>query len=270
MNISLITVNYKNTRITKRFINSLEECYNSEKIKIYIIDNHSTQKSKSELIEIKNKSFLNIHLEFNSENFFYWPAVGNLLSKIYCNQVFPEWTIICNNDIIFNQRSLFDKLQKLDGDLFNLIGPSIESSQNKDLNPFLKKDLNLLHRIYWKVYFKSYFFANFLNALRKFSLLRKRNKEEIYKSKHVYAVHGSFIFFSRYFFIKGGYLDKNFKLYCEELTTAEISRKIGCKIFHIPELRVFHNNHSSTKKMKKKLIFELAKESHNYFIRKYK
>ena len=55
----------------------------------------------------------------------------------------------------------------------------------------------------------------------------------------------------------------------EELTTAEIAKKIGCKIFYKPDLVVKHNEHSSVKNINKKDLFYLARESHRYFLNKY-
>ena len=68
------------------------------------------------------------------------------------------------------------------------------------------------------------------------------------KLSPVYAVHGSAIIFSKHFFKAGGKIDKNFKLYCEELSNAEIASKIGCKIFYDPDLKIIHSEHNSTKK----------------------
>ena len=64
-------------------------------------------------------------------------------------------------------------------------------------------------------------------------------------------------------------LDSNFKLFCEELTIAEILRKIGCSIFFLPDLNLIHCEHSSTKKHDRKKLFKIAKESHKYFIQEY-
>ena len=66
-------------------------------------------------------------------------------------------------------------------------------------------------------------------------------------NSQVYAVHGSAILFSK-FFLKNGFIDPEFRLFSEELTTAEIAKKIGCKIFYKPDLVVKHNEHSSVKK----------------------
>ena len=93
--------------------------------------------------------------------------------------------------------------------------------------------------------------------------------KKIKETKKVYAVHGSMIFFSKKYFLKGGIIDDGFKLYCEELSTAEISKKIGCDIYYIPNIKVLHNEHSNTNKIGKYELFKLAKESHWYFIKKY-
>ena len=56
------------------------------------------------------------------------------------------------------------------------------------------------------------------------------------------------IFFQNYSFLNGGYLDTKFKMYCEEMSTAEIVKKIGGKIIYIPQLEAIHNEHSSIQK----------------------
>ena len=59
-------------------------------------------------------------------------------------------------------------------------------------------------------------------------------------------------------------------MYGEELTTAEIARKIGCKISFLADLRIFHNEHTSIAKVnKKKKLFKIGKESHNFFLNNY-
>ena len=58
----------------------------------------------------------------------------NLILKKY-----PDWTIICNNDILFNDKFFFDKLFKYDGKIYNVIGPNIVTNDNKQLNPFMNK-----------------------------------------------------------------------------------------------------------------------------------
>ena len=58
-------------------------------------------------------------------------------------------------------------------------------------------------------------------------------------------------------------------MYGEELTTAEIARKIGCKISFLTDLRIFHNEHTSIAKINKKKLFKIGKESHHFFLKNY-
>ena len=81
-NILLITINFKNTSLTKKLIQSIELSI-TEKIdlKIIIIDNLSSKSTRSELNKISKESPLNIELSFNKENLFYWPAFKKYYKK---------------------------------------------------------------------------------------------------------------------------------------------------------------------------------------------
>ena len=269
MNFLLITINYGNTNITKKLIGSIEDCYIKSKIKIIIGDNNSTKKTKKELKDIKNNSSLDIDLLFFDNNLFYWPAAQNIIVKKIKSQIdIPNWTIVCNNDIIINDKEFFNNLSKYNGDKHTVIGPKILTHNKKNLNPFMKKPMNNFIKLYWKLYFKSFWISLVFNFLNKIKVFYK--KEIIDDSiNQVYAIHGSIMIFSKTFFLKGGYLDSKFNLFCEELTTAEITKKIGGRIFYIPQLEVVHNEHTSTSKINKKILYEFAKKSHNYFINEY-
>ena len=269
MNISVITVNYKNTKPTKELVNSIEKCNKNDNIKIIIADNDSSPQSQNELNKIKNSSFLDIDLFFFKENRFYWPAAKKIIfEKDKSIHNYSDWIIVCNNDILFNDKYFFANLEKFNGKKLNIIGPKILDQDNNNLNPLMIRRISNFELLFWNFYFKSYIFSKFLN---KFLLLKKIIiKKNLYEDNtQVYAVHGSAIIFSNFFFQRGGHLDDKFELYCEELTTAEIARKIGLKTFYVPSLHLKHNEHSSTRRLKKKDIFNKAKKSHNYFVKKY-
>ncbi len=267
MSTYLITVNYGNSNPTKDLIQSIENCYLNNNLKIFIADNQSTEKSKEELLIIKNSSFLDIELIFFEKNYFYWTAAEKVLTRNLKNSN-PSWVIICNNDIIIKTKTFFNDLYKLDGKHYNVIGPKIINKERINLNPFMLKPLTTFRRFYWYVYFRSFYFSILLRFFSniKGSMNLYKAQEEI---KKVYAVHGSAIIFSNFFFKKGGKLDTGFKMFCEELTTAEISKKIGCEIFYYPKLELLHNEHTSTKNANSKDLFLFAKKSHHYFLNKY-
>ena len=69
-NIVLITVNYKNTSITEKFVLSANQCRNNSVISIIIVDNQSTQKSVKELEIIGNNSKIDVTILPSKENLF--------------------------------------------------------------------------------------------------------------------------------------------------------------------------------------------------------
>ena len=269
MKFLIITINYGDIKSTRLLIKSIEKIVGKHEVKLFIGDNGSTDKSNFHLNKLKEKSYLDIELCFYKKNYFYWPAAKKIFDK-YINEFNepPDWTIVCNNDIIFNDNNFFDNLSIIKSKDFDVIGPNIMNKENKNLNPFMKSPMSKIKNLYWKVYYKSFALSLVLNFLKKLvpsqQLLKNINKVD-----KVYAVHGSIVVFSKFFFKKGGYFDINFNLFCEELTTAEIARKIGANVFYVPELKVLHNEHTSTKKINKKELFKFARESHFYFNKKY-
>ena len=127
--------------------------------------------------------------------------------------------------------------------------------------------LSKLRTFYWKLYFLSYFISIIMLFTKRWltPFLIKSNSEKIITSKTVYAVHGSAILFSNYFFRHGGWLDDNFEMYGEELTVAEIAKKLDLPITYYPELKITHFEHQSTGFSDKRSLYSKAKDSYKYF-----
>ena len=180
MKIWLITVNYKDTRPTIDLIESLEKLKITFDLTIFIADNESSEKTKNILKILKNKSSLNIELFFFKKNYYYWNAANLILKEKIINHYRPHWTIICNNDIIFNDKLFFEKLKKYDSKKFHLIGPNILNKRKIQLNPFMVTPLNSRKIFFWDIFFKSYYLSLFLKIIlkiKKFFLLPLNQKK---------------------------------------------------------------------------------------------
>ena len=138
MNIWLFTVNFGDTKPTNELIDSIKKCNKNNKINITIIDNKSSKKSKTSLEKIKHKHDLKIETIYNKSNYYYWPSVSKVLSKKFKKNDYPDWLIICNNDIVLIDEKLFQKLDDIDGDICSVFGPNIINSKNKSLNQYLQ------------------------------------------------------------------------------------------------------------------------------------
>ena len=267
--ILIITVNFHNSEKTIELLNSISK---NKKIELWVEDNESTKASfnslKSQILDFE----FNISIFPHTENNYYWGAFNKALSRLPKDfETWPEWIIICNNDIQIDT-NFFKKLSKLDYKKCHIIAPSIISSEkNKDLNPFFEKPFTKIEKLYYAlVYLNKYFsliiqfFGSKVNKIR--NSFHSNTKIE----KVIYAPHGACMVFSKHFFIKGGYLDTNFKMFGEEISTAEIAKKIGALIIYKPELIVKHFDHNSTKNISWDLLYEISKETYTHLKKTYK
>lgn len=267
MDLWLITVNYGNIETTKGLVDSLMDCHNINSVKVAIADNASSQKSKNGLQKIIDNTTLDIEIFLNDQNHFYWPAAKKVLSILKKeSKNYPDWVMICNNDITFNDKNFFNKLEKLDKNRFPIIGPNVKNELGNSLNPFMVAPLKAIDHLYWWLYFLSYptshLFKVIKNWIKRFQI---NQGDMIYKTiSPVYAVHGSAILFSSHFFNEGGWLDDNFEMYGEELTVAEIAKTNGLPITYCPDLNLLHHEHANTKKINKKHIFNKGRDAHRY------
>jgi len=267
MNLWLITVNYGNIEMTKGLINSLMCCHNINSIRVGIADNASSDKSIAELEKIMDNAIIDIEIFSFKQNHFYWPAAKKVIFNLKEKwKNYPDWIMICNNDITFVDNEFFKKLQKLDKKNFPIIGPNIKNDSGLALNPFMVNSMRKFDHLYWSLYFLSYPTSRTIRIIKNWfqKISSSPGESRLKTNSPVYAVHGSAILFSSYFFEKGGWLDDNFEMYGEELTVAEIAKKIALPITYCPDLHLLHHEHTITKKINKKFIFNKSKDAHRY------
>ena len=271
--ILFITVNYRNTEITENFIQSFENLDLKENASIVIVDNDSTKESKDSLKNISKKSKLDIRLVFCSNNLYYWGGANYVLKKLNLDiDNFPDWIIICNNDIIFNKIDLIVKLQNIKSNNYAVLAPSIISIKSKkNQNPHILNPISTLGRLYYNIFFINSVTGLIIYKLRTMlnNIFNMYSNKKIIKPMEIYAPHGSFMIFSKIFFNNGGWIDSNFEMFAEELTTAEIVKRLKMKIFFNPDLEVMHDEHSISGSRNWKENFYTFKRAYYYFQKEY-
>ena len=271
--ILFITVNYRNTEITENFIQSFENLDLKENASIVIVDNDSTKESKESLKSISKKSKLDIRLVFCSNNLYYWGGANYVLKKLNLDiDNFPDWIIICNNDIIFNKIDLIVKLQNIKSNNYAVLAPSIISTKSKkNQNPHILNPISTLGRLYYNIFFINSVTGLIIYKLRTMlnNIFNMYSNKKIIKPMEIYAPHGSFMIFSKIFFNNGGWIDSNFEMFAEELTTAEIVKRLKMKIFFNPDLEVMHDEHSISGSRNWKENFYTFKRAYYYFQKEY-
>ncbi len=267
--ILIITVNYKDTNVTENFVHSLGNLDASDKVKLVVVDSASTPKTKDNLQSLLHSSTLKTQLIVSASNTFYWGGVALALDTLDLNYANgPSWIIVCNNDILFTQQDFLEQLIALDPDKYPVIGPTIYSSvTGKNLNPYMDQPIRRLEKIYLSLFYINYVTARIMQISLKWlkKLLATLKRPSPSKIKKIYAPHGSFVIFSNQYFKRGGWIDSNYEMYGEEVTTAEIAKKNKIPIFFVPDLKVLHVIHSSTTSHSWKREFNYAKTAYLYY-----
>jgi len=220
---------------------------------------------------IAKESTLDIKIIFSSVNLFYWGGANYALNSLGLDfNDYPDWIIICNNDILFNKSDFLSKLLRLKTNDYPILAPAILSSRtSKNLNPFISKPINTFARLYYSIYYINSLTAFAIYNIRKLlKILFSRFYKTINQRSIIYAAHGSFIIFSKHFFKQGGFLDQNLTMHGEEFTTAEIARSIKMPIYYDPGMEVIHVDHSSNS-MNWFKSFYSTKKAYYYFLKEY-
>jgi|ETNmetMinimDraft_9_1059917.scaffolds.fasta_scaffold14610_3 GT2 family glycosyltransferase len=271
--ILIITVNYRNTSVTEDFIHSLEKVHEFQRVQLVIVDSASTNATKEELEALLHNSSLHTQIICSDQNTYYWGGVALAIKHLKLEfSMGPKWLIACNNDILFTQQDFLKQLIALDPDKYPVIGPTIYSSvTGKNLNPAMAKPINIFGKFYYSILFINPKTARLIQIIRQMTqkLFYTVFKRSTPTSGKIYAPHGSLMIFSKHYFTRGGWIDDNFKLYGEEISTAEIALNNNLEIHYLPQLEVSHVDHSSTGTNIWQDWFYHAKETYKYLKKAY-
>ncbi len=272
MSILIVTVNYKNSKPTENLVKSLMHCKINMNLKILIIDNESSENSFNNLKMIRKKGNLNIKIIRSTKNLYYWGGVNLGIKKYYDKQIDYKWIIVCNNDVQFDDINFFEKLNNINEKSCGIIAPSIKSSLTKnDLNPFMIEPISLHQDIYYSIYYKNFFTARIVHKIgRLIQSMKNKMKNQNLSNNKIYAPHGSCMIFNKDFFLNGGFLETGFTMYGEEVSTAEIAKKINSEIIYFPSLSLIHNDHQSTGQSSLRENFLHSKSTYYFLKKKYR
>lgn len=273
--ILVITVNYKGADATAAFLESAEKLEQSERARLLIVENGS-QDGSAEKLRPLIANVTNAELLELPQNLGYFGGANWALQHYLAKEPLPNWVIVCNNDIIFEDHQFLSKLFRKDPERVGVIAPAIVARlTGADCNPFMRcrptrlplLRIRMWHSSYylmWAKQFLSPYIRRVTHRIRPhLSALRPDYSSEIY------GPHGAMFIFSRSYFDAGGYLDVGHFLYAEELCVAEICLKLHLRVVHDRELCVLHNAHHATGRRLNRAMYEHARGALSYFLRKY-
>lgn len=271
----IVAVNANAWKNTLEFVDSARHLNRFPEVEFVIVDNASTDSS---LPRIRDAiaGLANVHLlESKNNRGYFGGACWGFTKYLEQGRAMPDWAVICNNDILFEDKEFFDKLLTYDFRTVGVLAPRILSSQTGlDLNPNLavRPGRNHLRKLW--LCFSSYYVAVLTTTLSRWkrrwkAIAHGRRRLAAPRATRIYSPHGSFIVFSRTFFDRGGSLESDIFLYCEEILVAEQCRRIGVDVVYDPSLCVKHNEHQSTGNYMTRFKYQCWKNSLAYIASTY-
>jgi GT2 family glycosyltransferase len=265
-----ITVNFRHVVCTLQFLNNASELEGFKKCHLLIVDNNSEDGSVGSIRRAIVK-FGNVELLESPKNRGYFGAANWALRHYLASHGAPDWVIVCNNDIVFNDREFLSRLFRTDPGAAGVVAPTIISGlTGHDANPSIRHRPREFRMMRYRLWLSNYYamwlkqwLSPFVRRARyKFSRPALPPGKGL--SRTIYAPHGSFLIFSRKFFEAGGFIDDGFFLYAEEFSVAEMCRHLGLPVIHDPELRVWHEESQSTGRMLSRNVYLHQREGFSY------
>ena len=273
--ILFITVNYNGVAATEKFLASAAELEAFTRVQILVVDNHSADGSIEKLRAANNK-FSNVSLIESERNRGYFGAANWALQQYLAGEPMPDWIIVCNNDIIFEDRDFLVGLLRNDPRNAHVIAPAIIAlATGIDCNPFLRERPTSFRLWSYRFWSSSYYLMWLKQFLSPYVRSARHKVTTWFEPptttnvRRTYAPHGAFLIFSRAYFEAGGYIDDGFFLYAEEFSVAEICRRLNLSIIHDSSLRVWHNAHHVTGRFCNRTTFEYGRQGLAYALRTY-
>jgi GT2 family glycosyltransferase len=271
----IITVNYRAADSTMLFLESASklECFDAAHL--IVVENGSGDESVEKLRPVVAR-FSNVELLESPLNRGYFGGANWALQQYMTRGYRPDWVIICNNDILFDDRQFLSALLHRDPENAQVIAPVIIASlTNLDGNPFLRERPTLIQLWGYRFWYSNYYLMWLKQLLSPYVRILWhyfcfwRPKSQPGDCTKIYAAHGSFIIFSRSYFDAGGYIDDGFFLYAEEFAVAEICLRLGLHVTHDVALQVCHSGHRVTGRNLNRTTFEHARRGLDYALTKY-
>lgn len=250
--IGFVILHYYTIEDTKKCISSIQDNIDTENYEIIIVDNASPNKTGKELEKVYKKNN-KIHIILNKGNLGF--SKGNNIGYQYAKKELKcNYIAMLNNDTYLIQKNFFSVIrQEYKNSHFGVMGPKIYLKDNKidRINEKIQS-IKQLRKYRLKVRIKLLF--NYLHLEKLFTriFIKNKDKEEIldekeYKRCENVVLHGCCLIFSPLYISKlNGLMEKTFLYAEEDLLYIQVYMNEMITVYN-PELKIFHNELSSTK-----------------------
>lgn len=215
---------------------------------IVIVDNHSPNNS-FDILSAKYKRWSNIKVLPSGRNGGY--SYGNNCGIRFLESINICDVVIATSDTLVVSKDILQQLENLDTDDLGVVGPRVTNLTNDDENPMLfKADIGYVLNIHFPS-LASLLRNTFYKAtpfLKGAISNHKDHRRKITQSSNVYMVHGCFLYLTRHYFKKCGYLDESLFMYGEEDIFAYNCLQSNLRVLYQPTIKIIHKDARSTPK----------------------
>ena len=273
----LIAVHYQATAGMLELLASLRALAGFCQVQVIIADNFSGEE-RVQPIRRAISDLCSVELLELSANLGYFGAARMAYHHFLASgQSLPEWIIVCNHDVVIEDRKFFTKLFLSNSASAGVIAPVITiPSQHVQQNPFMDARPGGWRRFTMRFYSSAYPLAvawDWLSRSKRAAKLRVpvwlSASAGSGSRRNIYAAHGAFLIFGRRFFSSGGDLDQQLFLFGEEIAIGETCRHLGLPVIFDPNLRVVHNEHQSVGPTLTRQMYQYHRRAVRHVLEKY-
>lgn len=242
-----ICVNYNSYDHATHLLRSIESAISCANLRLQValIDNSTDRRRRFVLEEFLNSTTINVRM-IDSENVGYFPGATLAASALSIEWESYDFVSVSNVDVTVSE-DFFTSLTSLHiAPDVGVLAPSIISEKRSDdLNPKIltrptRGSLERTARIFNSI--PLFYFYRILSEIKS----RLRARSQTARPAAMYAPHGSFIIFTKNYFVNGGHLNYPRFLFGEEIFVGEMCRSLSLLVQFNPSLKILDIDHGST------------------------
>lgn len=269
MKIAYICTNFNNSSFTLAAVDSLMSNINHD-IKVFVVDNASTQSEVSKLRPLLQK-YPSIHVIECQHNVGYFKGLNVGLKDLRNKHPDIEWAVVGNNDLEF-PADFCDMLQDNISELqvHSVISPDVVTLDGEHQNPHVITGISSLREVFYDLYYANYHLGRLIYKLAKMlSPLSKRSDIKQWKvAQSIYQGHGSCYLLGPRFFRQFNEFWAPTFMMCEEFFLSKQLKDVGEQVWYEPKLQVIHHWHGALDQIPSRRRWDIAREAHHEY-RKY-
>jgi hypothetical protein len=280
LNVCIVCVCYNTYDAVKDYFDSINTSMQGVQLSldltVVLVDN-SLQKDNQKIYKIQEaaKGFQLIYVANNNTGYF--PGVIDGLAESEVDIYQYDYICVTNVDIRLPEIFFSTLFNIPKNPEIGVYAPSIITSNDQvDLNPKI-----MSRPKGWRLYLNKLIFSNYilylvitnLNMTKKMykGLVNKKQQEDTVneKVKYIYAPHGSFMIFSKFYVQCVGLFDYPMFLFGEELYVAEMAKNNNLLIEYKQELVVMDQENVSTSQVSTKFLRMNHVKSLDYILKRF-